>query len=145
MFAGVCHSCRILLHYVEAVEDDDDGVRQRLLYGGFERCPHVHGDGLDAVGHGLIQRIEARHQAGLRPTFGDPYQTAGIQVVDHRQIIVALGAGDLVDAQVPQAVSAPGSSVGRSRCNARSSMALTVRQAGVACECGDAHCAGPAG
>ncbi|MDN5936433.1 MAG: hypothetical protein L0H75_09710 [Nitrosospira sp.] len=87
---------------MEAVEDNI-GIRQGIGHGMDECRPHVPGNGLNACGAFLGQGVEKPHQAVFGAPLGHPHQIAGLQVVDHSQVIVALGPGDLIDAEIAQA------------------------------------------
>lgn len=92
----------VVLHDVKAIEDDR-GLGKGLAHRVFEGRAHVDGHGLDAIGDIAIKPVEEVHQCGLGAPLGNPQQVTGHQVVDERDVVMALGASDFVHAQVTQA------------------------------------------
>jgi len=87
---------------VEAVEDDGR-VRQVLSHRSLVGRPHIHGHRFDAGGGCLRKLGQEQAQAVRGFAVADPQQAATFQVIDHGDVVVALGASHFVHTQVAQA------------------------------------------
>ena len=61
-------------------------------------------DQLDVFASFCAEDVEELCQCLLVVTFGRPYQSAGVVINDHHDVLVAALEADLIDAYAPQAV-----------------------------------------
>jgi hypothetical protein len=91
------------LRDVKAIQDVDG--RAAFANDFEERLPHVAGDECNGFRTRVAEHVEEAMEAGCRPLFGDVEQTTMslIELVNEREVLVALFPGELVDADGPNA------------------------------------------